>query len=400
MSERIGWGYLAASAARHHLSRFEDLAREARRGVIPAVPASALQAVGARYQLVEPARPVHLEVPRELDAADRRALHLRNASSVPEQFVLDVAGVVVRGRDGWIFHEGRLVEDVWQEAGHSARAMAPLRHRPVTAHLAGTTVSLLQPWSPNYYHWTVQVLPRLLVVLEWLGARAEEADHWLLPPRAPAVACEWLDALGVPESRRVVVPDRQVSISVDRLVVASVPGRNRWVPSWVVDRLRAAAPVDPTRRRGSRLLIQRPVDRRRNLVNAAEVLAALEPLGYEVVDPGSMSLAEEAAVFGAAEVVVGVHGAGLTNMVFCRPGTAVVELTPHALVHPTFVKLADAARVRHRMVVGREPRLPWPLRFPDIHADVVADVPRLLAVLEELAGGSPISGLSQSPNSG
>ena len=40
----------------------------------------------------------------------------------------------------------------------------------------------------------------------------------------------------------------------------------------------------------------------------------------------SASLDDDIRLFHRARVVVGVHGAGLTNMLFCAPGAAVVEL--------------------------------------------------------------------------
>nr|WP_246314627.1 glycosyltransferase family 61 protein [Kineococcus aurantiacus] len=250
-------------------------------------------------------------------------------------------------------------------------------------HLPGTTVTLLSPWSPNYYHWTVQVVPRALAALRALPGGVHEVDHWLVPGRAPAFVPQWLDALGVPPDRRVEVTDPGAHFATDRLVAASVPGRNRWVSPQAVDHVRAAAPAVAVPATGRRLVVHRTGGERRVLLNADAVLAGLEQHGFEVVDPATLTLAEEVETFAAADVVVGVHGAGLTNLVFTRPGAAVVELTPRALVYPTFVKLARAARVRHRAVVGSEPRLPWPLRFPDARADLVVDVPRLLDVVGE-----------------
>ena len=40
------------------------------------------------------------------------------------------------------------------------------------------------------------------------------------------------------------------------------------------------------------------------------------------------SVAEQATEFARATCVVAVHGAGLSNIVFCRPGTCVIEIFP------------------------------------------------------------------------
>ena len=388
MGEHIGRRYLAASAARYRLSAVQQAARELRGTTIRTVAASDLGEFGGRYLVTEPSRSVRLSEPSHLDTFDRLALRQKDVSWVPEQFTLELPEATLQGREGWVFHRGRLVEGIWQEGGWPARSMVPVIQHDPPVRLRGTTVSLLQPWSPNYYHWTVQVVPRLLRIRELLAARGEEADRWLIPGDAPAYVGQWLDLLGIPADRRHAVDHRRETFEVDRLLVASVPGRNRWVPESAVDEIRSSVAHLATGTGGRRFVIQRAQERRRLLLNAPEVVEALTRQGFEVIDPGTMTVAEEAALFAGAEVVVGVHGAGLTNMVFCRPGTAVVELTPRGLVHPTFVKLAAAARVQHRMVVGTEPRLPWPLRFPDIHADLVVDVPAVLDVVTDIARGA------------
>jgi capsular polysaccharide biosynthesis protein len=43
------------------------------------------------------------------------------------------------------------------------------------------------------------------------------------------------------------------------------------------------------------------------------------------VFPERLSLAEQAQCFNNASVIFAPHGAGLTNIVFCKPGTKVVE---------------------------------------------------------------------------
>jgi hypothetical protein len=64
-----------------------------------------------------------------------------------------------------------------------------------------------------------------------------------------------------------------------------------------------------------------------------ETLAALRALVFPQLCPAAhtgASLAEQVAVFHRAECVVGPHGAGLTNLLFCRSGTQVIELgTPY-----------------------------------------------------------------------
>jgi len=56
--------------------------------------------------------------------------------------------------------------------------------------------------------------------------------------------------------------------------------------------------------------------RGRQIINEQELIARLRPLGFSVIDPGTMPLAEQIACFSHASIVVGPHGAGLTNILF------------------------------------------------------------------------------------
>lgn len=93
--------------------------------------------------------------------------------------------------------------------------------------------------------------------------------------------------------------------------------------------------VDPTICRTYNNLVKREstrrllVDRRRNrqwnraVDNVEEVCKEFD---LEVVYPEEMSFEEQMETFSAASLVIGVHGAGLTNITFCNPGTKVIEI--------------------------------------------------------------------------
>ena len=76
---------------------------------------------------------------------------------------------------------------------------------------------------------------------------------------------------------------------------------------------------------------------RSSLRNAPAVRGALDaylPLpdgeAAAAFDPAAVPLAEQAARFGAAALVVGVEGSALANLVFMRAGAVAVSLTPTA----------------------------------------------------------------------
>ena len=70
----------------------------------------------------------------------------------------------------------------------------------------------------------------------------------------------------------------------------------------------------------------------RQLENEDELIALLQSHGFEVIEPGSMSIAQQIEVFSEAAMVVSPHGSALANMIFAPPGCAVVDLMPDVWV--------------------------------------------------------------------
>ncbi len=90
----------------------------------------------------------------------------------------------------------------------------------------------------------------------------------------------------------------------------------------------------------------------RVLTNEAELLAKVEALGFELIEPETLSFEDQVARFASASFVVGLGGAGMFNVLFCRPGAKVITIESG----PTFIgghsRLFAAAGLRYGVVFG------------------------------------------------
>lgn len=94
-------------------------------------------------------------------------------------------------------------------------------------------------------------------------------------------------------------------------------------------------------KRGSRrLLISRRETARRRVLNEDDLVARLEPLGFERVYPETLTLPQQAAIFAEASHIIAPHGAGLGNMSFSAPGTRALEFFS-AFTSPIFWIMAN-----------------------------------------------------------
>lgn len=71
----------------------------------------------------------------------------------------------------------------------------------------------------------------------------------------------------------------------------------------------------------------------------ADILAFLLKQGFCPVILEELEIQEEINLFAGAEIVIGNHGSGLSNIVYCSPGTRVIEITrgDYQYVYPDFI---------------------------------------------------------------
>ena len=255
---------------------------------------------------------------------------------------------------------------------------------PAVEHLDGTVLSLTtRGTANNYYHFLYDALARYGIFEECLPG--ERVDAVIVPHRARYQQA-LLELARIPGPYVQPRPDR--TFLAERLLVPSTPNQDldapRWVTRWLRDRLPPSGRTDTPRRlylsRGrtpyTRIYRQEP-----------ELWPWLEQRGFVMLDPGTLSVQEQIDVFHNAELVVAPHGAALTNITFCRPGTRELELFAGSYVHLGLWTIAEAiGGLRYRYLVGRgasrEGRA-----MTGIVDDVDIPAERVQAAVEELMAG-------------
>lgn len=96
------------------------------------------------------------------------------------------------------------------------------------------------------------------------------------------------------------------------------------------------------------------VDRdNRRISNFDPIRTILEEYRFEVVNPGSLTMLEQAKIFNSASHVVGIHGAGLANLVFCQSETTkVLEITPSVLIHTHYYWMCASLSIRFDILMA------------------------------------------------
>ena len=64
----------------------------------------------------------------------------------------------------------------------------------------------------------------------------------------------------------------------------------------------------------------------RLIINETEVKNFLDSCGFQSLVLGNFHFKDQIKIFKNADVIVGLHGAGFSNLCFCNPETKVIEI--------------------------------------------------------------------------
>ncbi|MGC4074379.1 MAG: glycosyltransferase family 61 protein [Nibricoccus sp.] len=233
----------------------------------------------------------------------------------------------------------------------------------------------------NYCHFLLEALPRLELFLR-AGFTFDDVDWVLVPDFIGSARESFFQALGLPENKIVrLAPGRQYAF--DLLYQPSFPGRESFIPPWVVEfyRERLLKPLNLPQEKRRRLYVSR---RQRGISNDDAVWVLLQSRGFIRLEPATWQ--ENIHAFASAEAVVGPHGAGLSNVVFCPPGAHLIELIPGDRPFPYFYSAACAAGMSYHALLT-SPLIPPNREYTWLPSDDAqpVDVEKLGALLDSLS---------------
>ena len=257
--------------------------------------------------------------------------------------------LVVAGNDGFADQDG-----AWHDPGLAGfdPGYMRLRNGGAVAGLSGGRVLLRRydsgaelpagifasgTYSHNYFHFLIEILPRVLLAVE------------IAPAGTPVLADDGMPAQHY-QALRLLLPghpirrlSRQSSYRVGRLYAASMPNVVHDAFGCAMPPAEAlcyhpeitrrlAALADPFRGPGkpARRIYLKRESRRRRILNLPEIEEILEARGFETVPCDRLDFAEQIRQIANAGTIVAQSGAQLANMVFAAPGTRIFPLFSNA----------------------------------------------------------------------
>ena len=234
---------------------------------------------------------------------------------------------------------------------------------PAPLHVDGPVLAVAELSGEMFFHWQLELLPRLGRVLAFALERWPTLRIWHNGGGAPYVR-DGLQRLGIAPEQLLPACDH---LQAEQLLVpsfASAFGR----PSaanldWMEQCWDPAPAAEPTRRP---VWLARPGAVRRSVLGEQQLIQEFQAQALN-----QASVSEQLAQLATASTVIAPHGAAMANLLAATPETTVLELVNPAYQPSYFDGLIQRRQLRHQRLEAAATPLPlqeWlyegPLSFP------------------------------------
>lgn len=280
----------------------------------------------------------------------------------PPTFLAVIPGGRVWGRDGAVISpDNKLLWDVsiyFNVTGRAIPESHPIFHMtklPPVREREETIAVLTSSSSDYYYHWLFDVLPRVHIL------RNQAMNNYTMIFSFKGLfpfQKETLAVLGISRGQ-IIACRRHFHLRANKLVVPSMVGYTGHMPRWTAKFLRNQFLPENSLDKlpgYERIYISRRNARFRHVLNEENVMAVLSKYGFKVVFLELMPFAEQVRLFLSAEVIVSAHGGGFANLVFCDPGTKVLECFSPNYISMHYWILSNHVNLDYYYLVGEGER--------------------------------------------
>jgi len=226
----------------------------------------------------------------------------------------------------------------------------------------GKVLSILQGASGNNYgHWILDMLPKIKLCSEHYSLND---INYFYTPNLIDFQKETLSILDINENR-IINSEKFRHIQADELLVVDHPSyykgfilkQFKFQPTWVIQWLRDTYLIHEKKfNANEKVFIDRTdsIYKHCQIQNESEVSNYLKNKGFSKYQLAKLSFFEKVYLFNNAKIIIGAHGSGFTNLVFCKPKTKVIEIRPPIHSNSVFESISYINYLNYRLIQTKE----------------------------------------------
>jgi hypothetical protein len=176
--------------------------------------------------------------------------------------------------------------------------------------------------SRNYFHWITDVLPKTCVNQKYI----KKSIFYLIPNFKTSFQKDSLKLMGI---KKIYELKKNQSVKIENLIYVSelYPSGNPSLDIFIKMRNSIMSNFSFTSKK-RKIYISRKKSSRRRMADEIEFEKRLSLCGFEIHCMEDYSLKKQIRICAEAKILVGLNGSGLTNLIWMKPGSKIIDIRP------------------------------------------------------------------------
>ena len=212
-------------------------------------------------------------------------------------------------------------------------------------------VHLLQKCSFGYYHFMIEIVSRLTLMLEEIRNN-RDLKILLSPPSLPFMR-EILSLLQISPDQ-IIFCDPNTIYRVSELYYPR-PSYMGYPSAQEINRIRNAL-ITKNQSNADLIIVIDRKESSRHVNNTDDLVKAIkihfpDNAANIIKFSGGLSVKDQIKLFQSAKIIIGPHGAGFTNMIFSNPNTHSIEFVPEHFLSILYWHISKAIQGDHHHIL-------------------------------------------------
>ena len=226
--------------------------------------------------------------------------------------------------------------------------------------IKGNVISLVQGASGynNYAHWLFDIIPKMKILSE--AYNLKKIDYFYFS-KLNSFQKETFKILKL-NSNKIIDSKIYKHCFFDNLIFCTHPNYLKGtfssaqnnLPRWIVNFLRKKFLRNSAKKikNFNKIYIDRSDSQYNHckIINDNEIKDYLRKEGFKIVKLSKFSFQKQISIFKNCKIVIGPHGAGMANLIFCRRKTKVVELRPFGHPNNVYKRISKFNKLKHYLI--------------------------------------------------
>jgi capsular polysaccharide biosynthesis protein len=272
---------------------------------------------------------------------------IKLAESFPASYLYTLNNALIAPH-GIVMHNNKIIPESISYAWKGRASRKTFYKRLLLGkikYIKDPTVIIHNSYYKNYYHWMLEALPRLFSIRDRLNTTT-----LIIPKKLSSFHHE---TLALFQPKEIITFSEKQAVWAKNLILPTPlcpdygqhnPAQIKAMGNWLKEKVPATDNNSP-----KRIFIVRETDKVRKLINQNNIIELLTEYNFTPVKLEELTITEQINIFRNVTCVVGVQGAGLSNIIYMPKNSLIINLINKQHHDICFFNLANA--LDHRIIM-------------------------------------------------